>query len=207
MIGTNGGTDESRSQDTSKAPSSAPSASKADEAADAVEIQRRKEISREIESLSPPCQVEFQCSLLLTERPGGSTPGDSPNKAPTHSQVGQVLQGGAAAAVKKAKLHVHVSDEDGPTSNSRSETVDDGGREPGSKVKARRGKRSRKKGGDGGRSSGDFAESAVVGESDPPLPLSEQLLCLEFEWISGDDKDVLHQILQYFRNKCQNMKF
>ena len=138
--------------------------------------------------------MEFQCSLLLTEHPGGSTAGDS-KKSPMHSRV---VQGGVAA-VKKAKLH--VSDEDGPSSKLRSKTVDGSTSEPGSKVKQRRGKKSRKKGGAGG-SSRDFAESAVAGESDP-----ERLLCIEFEWISGDDKDTLHQIFQYFRNKCQNMKF
>ena len=184
-----------------------------DDAADADEIQRRKEINQEIESLSPPCQLEFHCSLLLIEHPGGSSTGeDSPHKtALTHSQV---AQGGATvaatAAVKKAKLqchdHVHVSDKNGsPCSKSGNvSTVDGGGREPGSKVKGR--KRSRRKGGASGGRSRDSA-AAVVTVVGGGLDSPEQLLCVEFEWISGDDKDMLHQIVQYFRNKCQNMKF
>lgn len=212
MIGTNGETSESSSrvEDASHTPSSPSSASRArDEAAEVNEIQRRKEINQEIESLSPPCRVEFYCSVLLTEHPGGSsTDGGSPNKtAPTHSQV---AQGGATAAVKKAKLqchdHVHISDKNEFHSKSGNVTVDGGGYEPGSKVKAgcSRAKRSRRKGGASGGRSRDSAAAVVVGgELDSP----EQLLCVEFEWISGDDKDMLHQIVQYFRNKCQNVKF
>ena len=208
FIGTNGDTSKtsSRLEDASHDPSS-PSRAR-DEAAEADEIQRRKEINQEIESLSPPCRVEFHCSLLLIEHPGGSsTDGDSPHKtAPTHSQV---AQGGATvaatAAVKKAKLqchdHVRVSDKNGsPCSKSGNVTVDGGSRESGSKVKGR--KRSRRKGGASGGRSRDSA--AVVGGG---LDSPEQLLCVEFEWISGDDKDMLHQIVQYFRNKSQNMKF
>ena len=190
MIGTNGAeTDnkESGLQGTNQVQSSSPSKAQEVEAERGKEI---KEINREIESLSPPCQVEFQCSLLLTELPGGSTDGDS-KKNPTRFQV---LQGGAAA--KKAKL----SDEDGPPSKLRNKMADDSSYEPGSKVKGHKGKKSRKKGGAGG-SLREYAESAA-GESG-----SEQLLCIEFEWISGDDKDMLHQIVQYFRNKCQNVKF
>jgi hypothetical protein len=198
LIGTNGNTSESRLEDASHAPSS-PSASRAqDEAAEADEIRRKKEINQEIESLSPPCRVEFQCSVLLTEHPGGSTAGGSPNKTPIHSQVAQ----GGATAMKKAKLqcdtHVHVSDKNGSCSKSGNVTVGGSGREPGSKVKGRsRTKRSRRKGGAGGSS----RDSAAL-ELGP-----EQLLYAEFEWISGDDKDMLHQIVQYFRNKSQNMKF
>ena len=156
--------------------------------------------------------MEFHCSLLLIEHPGGSsTDGGSPHKtAPTHSQV---AQGGATvaatAAVKKAKLqchdHVHVSDKNGsPSSKSGNVTVDGGGCEPGSKVKGR--KRSRRKGGASGGRSRDSAAAVVVGGG-LDSPDLEQLLCVEFEWISGDDKDMLHQIVQYFKNKCQNMKF
>ena len=184
MIGTETDTKENGLESTSQVQSS-PS-SKAHEA----EVERRKEISQEIESLSPPCQVEFQCCLLLTEHPGGSIDGDSKNN-PTHSRV---LQSGAV--MKRAKL----SNEEGHPFKSGNKTVDHGSScEPGSKVKGGRGKKSKKKG--GGGSSREHAESAV-GELGP-----EQLLCVEFEWISGDDKDMLHQIVQYYRNKCQNMKF
>ena len=203
LIGMNGAGTEAGVQSSSTSQATGSTSSKAHDRHEAAEAegQRRKEISQEIESLSPPCQVEFQCSLLLTEHPGGSsTAGDSPSKkTPTHSQ-------GGAAAVKRAKLHVCVHDarnEDGTSSKPKDKMVDGSGCKPGSKVKGHKTKRSRKKGG-AGEGSRDLAGSAVVGESADP---SEKLLCVEFEWISGDDKDMLHQIVQYFKNKCQNINF
>ena len=46
---------------------------------------------------------------------------------------------------------------------------------------------------------GKYAESA--GDE------SDRRLFLEFEWISGDNKDILHQVVQYFKNKSHNLKF
>ena len=145
------------------------------------EAERRKVIHQEIESLSPPCQVEFEC-CLLTEHPEGNI------KNPTQTHL---LQG-----VKKAKL---CDEGCGPSKMKSGAAIGTNvsSREPGSKVKGRRATKLRSK---GGASLRDCAESAS-GEPGP-----EQLL-IEFEWISGDNKDMLHQIVQYFRNKCQNIKF
>ena len=146
--------------------------------------EMKKNIHQELESLSQPCLIEFQCSLLLTGHPQGNTTDKSQkNLTPT-----QMFQGGDA--MKRARL----SDEEGPASK-----VSNGGAasSSGRRDKSKRKERSKKK---GGASVRDITESAVSESR------SEQLL-VELEWISGDDREMLNQILQYLRNKCQNVNF
>ena len=131
------------------------------------------QLSKEMDSLSPPCRLEFNCKLftgyavhgVAFSRPSGIRDGD----------------GGAG---KRAKLDNHEA-----TSASKKKGK--------GKVKVHRAswesKPSTKKGGKDAESAGDTS--------------ADRQLILEFELISGDNKDILHQVVQYFKNKSHKLKF
>lgn len=92
----------------------------------------------ELETLSPLCNVEFKCCLLL----GSSGEGDSSKKMKL-----------VATKLPKKKKQLH---------SLKQLTV-------------------------------------ATSEKDSRTELTE--LYIEFEWIGGDDKDMLHQMVQFFQNK------
>ena len=134
---------------------------------------RKKTISEELDSLCPPCELEFKCSLL------------------TESAVHD--------------SHYHETFEDNPVSDFNTEKrlrLDDKKSMPVSKRKNFKALKSDANG-QGTvtiRDSGKDAESAEGGAS-------ECQLFIEFEWTSGENKDLLHQVIQYLKNKSQTEKF
>ena len=131
----------------------------------------------EIESLCQPCELEFEC-WLLTGRPVGVT-------VDYHGSGTQNEDGHSPA--KRTKLDdeaTHTS-----TSGSRTATNIKPSHKSGSKLKGRTKSRKGK------------------GVKDAESMAREEGLFLEFEWLSGDNRDMLHQIVQYLRNKIQDLKF
>ena len=151
------------------------------------EAERRKAINKEIESLCPPCELEFNC-LLLTGYPVHML-ADVDSNCNVQKTIRLEKDGrgkkarmddskSTSASKKKKKMKKSAAVKDATkfshTSNSNQVMV------------AR------------AEDQGEFAESAVGGKSGPQL-------FLEFNWLSGEDKDLLHQIVQFLKNKSQGL--
>ena len=144
------------------------------------EAEVRKEITVEFESLSPPCRLEFSCKLLTRY----TTP-HTDSGSETHSDV----HAGKADGSTEKRARLDDSGESVPMSKKRSRKT------KGGRVRHESGTKSRGL----AKKEGNDAESAGGG--------SEWCLFLEFEWITGDNRDILHQVVQYFKNKFQSLKF
>ena len=144
------------------------------------EEEGRKAISLELESLSPPCRLEFKCTL----RTG------FPEEDVTISD----------------DSHCHVKD--GGGGGKRARGMDIGEAASGQKKEKRRGKKRKKVESTKRR----LVEAVTEGEervkkAAESAETEHSQLLLEFEWMCGDDRDMLHQVMQYFKNKSQNAKF
>lgn len=122
----------------------------------------------EMESLSPPCQLEFNCKLFTCYAEHGVSASGSSAIGNGHGDTG-----------KRVKL-----DDREAVSTSKNGSK---------KAKGYKGSWKSK------RSAKKYAK--------PANDESDRQLFLEFEWISGDNKDILHQVVQYFKNKTHNLKF
>ena len=129
------------------------------------------QLSKEMDSLSPPCRLEFGCKLFTGYAVHGVCVRGSSD-----------IRDGDGGAGKRAKLD---------NREAMSASKKGNGKAKGNKANWKS-KTSTKKGGKDAESAGNE---------------SDRQLILEFEWISGDNKDMLHQVVQYFKNKNHNLKF